>query len=72
MKFELLSIIAEISDQNRNRAFLTKTVIIMLNVKQKMECIQTKREFSILILKKNSAVTKLSDTISGQHFVGFF
>lgn len=44
----------------------------MLNVKQNMEHIQAKQGFSILIPKKKSAVTKLSDTIKGQHFVGFF
>lgn len=43
----------------------------MLNVKQNMERIHAKQGFSILILKK-SAVTKLNDTINGQHFVGFF
>lgn len=44
----------------------------MLNVKQNMERIHAKQGFSVLILKKKSAVTKLNDTINGQHFVGFF
>lgn len=69
MKFGLLSI-SEISDPDWNRAFLTKTVVIKLNVNQNMEHIQAKQDFSILIMKKKSAITKLSDAISGQHFIG--
>lgn len=37
----------------------------MLNVKQNMEHIQAKQDFSVLIMKKTSAITKLSDAISG-------
>lgn len=44
----------------------------MLNVKQNMERIQGKQGFSVYTLKKKSAVTKLSDTINGQHSLGFF
>ena len=62
MKFKLLSTVREIPDQDRNRVFLTKTAIIKLNVKQKMERIQTKA-FSMLILRKASAITKLSETV---------
>lgn len=36
-----------------------------------MEHIQAKQDFSILIMKKKSVITKLSDAISGQHFIGF-
>lgn len=35
-----------------------------------MNQVRAKSEFAILILK--SPVRKLSDTINGQHFVGFF
>lgn len=37
-----------------------------------MERIQAKQGFSILMLKKKSAVTKWSGTINGQDFAGFF
>lgn len=46
-------------------------MVIKLKVKQSMEHIQAKQDFSILVMKKNSAVTKLSDAISGHNFIDF-
>lgn len=40
-------------------------------MKQNMDHIQTKQNSSILIMKKNSDVTKLSDAISGHNFKDF-
>lgn len=36
-----------------------------------MEHIKAKQDLSVLIMRKNSAVTKLSDAISGHCFSGF-
>lgn len=47
-------------------------MVIKLNVKQNMGHIKDKQEdISILIMKKNSAVTKLSDAVNGHDFIGF-
>lgn len=46
-------------------------MVIKLNVKQDMEHIKANHDFSVLIMKKNSAVSKMSDAISGHHFIGF-
>lgn len=36
-----------------------------------MEYIKVKQDFSVLIMKKNYAVSKMGDAISGHHFIGF-